>query len=296
VALLPSQYLSALISIGILRKNEKDEEHFHSTATGFLVGKKVSMKGRNGYQLFVVTNRHVFYNKQKDEHTKEIFFRFNTLEGKSHFFKIKLLNEKKEPIWSQHSDVRVDLAVLPISAKAIEDAKIEFYFFKEDDLFFAKDFNNSDISTGDDLFVLGFPMSISGNTKNFVIVRKGIIARVDEEILEQGYYYIDAAAFPGNSGGPVIKKPELISLGGTNANSSAGLMGVISSGETYSDIAISQQTGESKIIFTEQTGLVRVVPTERIFEIVDKLTKPNIDEAKVEVTEKKIVEESTQST
>ncbi|MBU1033681.1 serine protease [Patescibacteria group bacterium] len=291
MALLPSQYLNAVISIGTLKDNEKGEKQFRSFATGFLVGKKVNLKDKQGYRLFVVTNRHVYYNKQKDEYLNHVFFRLNTLEGKSHYFKAFLLNEKQKPIWYKHSDEKIDLAVLPISAKDIEDAKIEFYFFKEEDLFFAKDFIKNDISTGDDLFVLGFPMSISGNTRNFVIVRKGIIARVDEEILDDGYYYIDAAAYPGNSGGPVIRKPEIITLEGTKANNSSGLVGVISSGETYSDVAVSQQTGEAKIVFTEQTGLVRVVPVERIFDIVDELTKPNIDEAKVEVAKKDIVEE-----
>ena len=126
-------------------------------------------------------------------------------------------------------------------------------------------------------------MSISGKVRNFVIVRQGIIARVDEEVLEQGFYYIDASAYPGNSGGPVIHKPELIAITGTSNNSSAGLIGVISSGETYSDIAVSQQTGEPKVVFTEQTGLIRVVPTELIFEIIDKAFKPKkTEEAKVQ--------------
>jgi predicted ATP-dependent protease len=63
-----------------------------------------------------------------------------------------------------------------------------------------------------------------------------------------------------------------------------GLIGVISSGETYSDVAISQQTGEAKVIFTEQTGLVRIVPVERIYEIIDVILKSTTptQEAKVE--------------
>ena len=107
-------------------------------------------------------------------------------------------------------------------------------------------------------------MGISGKSRNFVIARQGIIARVDEEVLGERFFYIDASAYPGNSGGPVTNKPEIMSTTGTQHNASAGLIGVISSGETYSDIAISQQTGKARIVFTEQTGLVRVVPTELI--------------------------------
>jgi S1-C subfamily serine protease len=286
MALIPPAYLNSVISIGVSIKDEKDGSIFKSLATGFLIGKPTGEKDEKGeklYKLFVITNRHVFYNEKTGQYEKEVIFRFNTTEGDSHQFEVNLLNSKDKPIWSMHDDKRVDLAVLPISAKAISDAGVDFYFFTESDLFYAKNFKSKNISTGDGLFVLGFPMSISGKSKNFVIVRRGIIARVDEEVLEDKFYYIDASAYPGNSGGPVIVKPEMVSIQGTQSNNSAGLIGVISSGVTYSDIAISQQTGEAKVIFTEQTGLVRVVPTELICEIVDEITKPATikEEAKV---------------
>lgn len=286
MALIPPAYLNSVISIGVEGKNEKNEPVFKSLATGFLVGKPIGEKneqGQQSFRLFVVTNRHVFYNSKTKQYIKEVLFRFNTTENKSHHFKINLLNAKDEPIWSMHENKNVDLAVLPINANAMTEAKIDFYFFREDDLFFAKKFSEKNISTGDSLFVLGFPMSISGKAKNFVIVRSGIIARVDEEVLEECFYYIDASAYPGNSGGPIIVKPEIVAIENTSSNGSAGLIGVISSGETYSDVAVSQQTGEAKVVFTEQTGLVRVVPVEHIYEIIDiimKSTEPT--EAKVE--------------
>jgi len=287
MALIPPAYLNSVISIGAEGKNEKDEPIFQSSATGFLVGKPVRDKneqGQQSYHLFVVTNRHVFYNDKTKRYTEEVLFRLNTIENKGRHFKIKLLDAKNKPIWYMHEDEKVDLAVLPIDAGEMKKAKIDYYFFRENDLFFAKDFTSKNISTGDGLFVLGFPMSISGKAKNFVIVRQGIIARVDEEVLEEGFYYIDASAYPGNSGGPVIVKPEVVAIEGTGTNGSAGLIGVISKGENYSDYAVSQQTGETKVVFTEQTGLVRIVPVERIYEIIDSIIKSTItiQEAKVE--------------
>lgn len=287
MALIPPAYLNSVVSIGVEEKNEKGEARFKSLATGFLIGKPIGEKNEKGerpYRLFVVTNRHVFYNSKTKQSVKEVLFRLNTTENKSHIFKVGLLKTDGTPTWSMHENEKVDLAVLPINPAAMNEAKIEYYFFRETDLFFVKDFGTKNISTGDGLFVLGFPMSISGKAKNFVIVRQGIIARVDEEVLEEGFYYIDASAYPGNSGGPVIVKPEIVSIQGTTSNGSAGLIGVISSGETYSDVAVSQQTGEAKVIFTEQTGLVRVVPIERIYEIIDVIlkSKTSTQEAKVE--------------
>jgi len=299
MALIPPAYLNSVVSIGAESKNEKNEPIFKSLATGFLIGKSVGEKNEKGeepYSLFLATNRHVFYNEKTKQYKKEVFFRFNTIENKSHLFKVSLLNANSKPIWSMHENEKVDLAVLPINPNVMNEAKIEYYFFREKDAFFAKDFGSKNISTGDGLFVLGFPMSISGKAKNFVIARKGIIARVDEEVLEEGFYYIDSSAYPGNSGGPVIIKPEMVSIEGTGSNNSAGLIGVISSGETYSDVAISQQTGEAKVIFTEQTGLVRVVPIESIYEIIKVILKSQTptQEAKVEDVSSEVKDENNE--
>lgn len=285
MSLIPPHYLNSVVSIEVENEDTKGVLQKTSIATGFLVGKPTGESNEKGvlYKLFIVTNRHVYQNLKTKEFLHEVFFRFNTLDNKSHYFKVNLLKDDNKPLWFMHEDEKVDLAILPINATAINDAKINYHFFNGEDLFYAKDFVSKNISTGDGLFVLGFPMRINGKARNFVIVRQGIIARVDEEVLEDSYFYIDASTYPGNSGGPVIHKPELVSITGTQSNPSSGLIGVISSGETYSDIAVSQQTGEPKIIFTEQTGLVRVVPTELIFEIIDRIPSPQkTEEAKVQ--------------
>lgn len=280
MALIPQQYLNSVISIEVEGIDNTGSLKKTSIATGFLVGypTRESSEGQELYRLFIVTNRHVYQNPKTKKYLEEVFFRFNTLENKSHYFKVNLLKDGDCPLWLKHKDEKVDLAILPINATAIIEAKINYYFFKENDLLYAKNFTANNITTGDGLFVLGFPKGISGKARNFVIVRQGIIARVDEEVLEEGYFYIDASAYPGNSGGPVIHKPEMVKIMGTQSNTNAGLMGVISTGETYSDIAISQQTGETRIIFTEQIGLVRVVPTELIFEIINELPELQLNE------------------
>lgn len=283
MSLIPLHYLNSVVSIEVANIDNKGHTQMRSIATGFLVGKPSGDRNEKNevlYKLFIVTNRHVYQNQKT--FLREVFFRFNTQDDKSHYFKVNLLKDDGNPLWLMHKNEKVDLAILPINDEVINAAKIKYYFFHGEDLFYAKDFGAKNISTGDGLFVLGFPMSIRGKARNFVIVRQGIIARVDEEVLEDAFFYIDASAYPGNSGGPVIHKPEIVAITGTHSNSSAGLIGVISSGETYSDAAISQQTGEPRIIFTEQTGLVRVVPVELIFEIIDKImSNPKVQEAKV---------------
>lgn len=49
--------------------------------------------------------------------------------------------------------------------------------------------------------------------------------------------------FPGNSGGPIISRPEIVSIEGTNSNSNANLIGILSASITYRNIMVSKQTG-----------------------------------------------------
>ncbi len=286
MALIPPHFLNSVVSIQVGGKDKEGNLKTSSIATGFLLatlrGEK-DPEGKDLYNLSLVTNRHVFENPKTGERLKEVFFRFNTIDGKAHYAKSTLLKKDGTPIWFKHKNDKVDIAVTPLNPDVIYKANLAFHFFSEKDIFLAKEFSKSNISTGDGVFVLGFPMGISGKLKNSVIVRQGIIARVDDELLSEHFYYIDASAYPGNSGGPVIHKPEVVSITGTNTNSSAGLIGVISSGETYSEVAVSQQTGEPRIVFTEQTGLVRVVPIESVIEAIDDfITEKKAEEAKLQ--------------
>ncbi len=272
MALIPPHYLNAVASIEVDSVGEDGKTYRNSIATGFLLGTPQGKKNEQGNELYnvsFVTNRHVYEDKRSGKKLEKVFLKFNKMNGVGHYFEVDLLKEDGVPIWFKHKNDLVDIAIFPIDTSVFKSAEIAWHFFNSTDLFFAKDFSVNNIAIGDGLFVLGFPMGINGKAKNSVIARHGIIARVDDEVLDNHYYYIDASAYPGNSGGPVIHKPEVVAITGTSSNSSAGLIGVISSGETYSEIAISKQTGEPRIIFTEQTGLVRVVPIESVVETID---------------------------
>ena len=89
-------------------------------------------------------------------------------------------------------------------------------------------------TAGDGVFVLGFPMDLAGAQLNYVIVRQGIIARINE-LLDKASstFLLDAFVFPGNSGSPVILKPEITSIEGTPHNMRAYLIGVVDSYKAY---------------------------------------------------------------
>jgi S1-C subfamily serine protease len=127
------------------------------------------------------------------------------------------------------------------------------------------------VTQGDEIFVLGFPMGISGEEKNYAIVRGGVIARLDDEIIGTTHsFLIDALVFPGNSGGPVILKPEIASIEGTTPISRAYLLGVVKGYLPYEEVAYSLQyePPQARIKFTENSGLASVVPLDYLRDIV----------------------------
>jgi hypothetical protein len=127
---------------------------------------------------------------------------------------------------------------------------------------------------GDFAYVLGFPMGLGVRKRNTVITRGGVIARI-RETHERATepFLVDATVFPGNSGGPVVSKPEIMSIDGTASISDAHLLGVVASYVPYSDVAISQQTGQARVIFQENSGLSSVFTTDCIDQTIRRYKK-----------------------
>lgn len=135
--------------------------------------------------------------------------------------------------------------------------------------------NELGITEGDGVYVLGFPMGIVGKERNFVVVRQGSIARIRDVLASSSKeFLVDAFVFPGNSGGPVVVKPEITSIQGTKSLKAAYLIGMVKSYIPYQDAAYSKQTNRPRIIFEENSGLAEVVPVDSVRETIEGFLKP----------------------
>ena len=113
-------------------------------------------------------------------------------------------------------------------------------------------------------------LGLAGEERNYVIVRQGILGRVQHWLHGNARtFLIDASIYPGNSGGPVVLKPESTAIRGTKPNSRCVLIGMVSSYLPYRETAISAQTGRQRMIFEENSGLAVVVTHDVILEVVD---------------------------
>ena len=266
MSLIPAFYLDAVVALGDL--SQDGSANYHST--GFLYGWPAgeNEQGQKLQRTFLVTNKHVLAKAR--ERQSSLQARFNTDDGSSaNVYPISTSDEH----WTVNQEH--DVAVLSLNTAALDADHIKYRDFHADlHTFTLEQAQSEGISEGDGVFVLGFPLGLAGEERNYVIARQGVIARVQDWLKGSGRdLLIDASIFPGNSGGPVLLKPEVAAISGTKAHNSCVLIGMVSSYLPYQEVAVSQQTGRPRMIFEENSGLGRVVPNDVIQETIKEAVK-----------------------
>lgn len=240
-------------------------------ASGFLYGFAVDTEtdpAKHMYGVYLVTNRHVLANHA------EVAVRLNPVKATDPVkeIKIALKDEKANDLWISHPNPLIDIAVVHLNPQWLREQALQSSFF-------ANDKNAADkaklrdvgMSAGDGVFVLGFPMGLTGpGQRSYVIARRGAIARISD-LLDGAAttFLIDAFVFPGNSGGPVVSAPNANVIQGTKAQDRSYLIGVVRAYLPYTDIAVSQQTGQLRMLAQENSGLAEVIPIDYVNETIE---------------------------
>lgn len=263
MALLPPGWLNCVVAIG--RRHDDGSTHFFATGFVYLWLRR---EGESTTAMtYLITNRHVFDDEEL------LVVRFDP-EGNAPAKEFDLPLGGGATIWLAHDDEDVDVAAAPISWKVLNDHGIPTRGFTAEDSIGCAEARREGITEGDSVFFLGFPMGLVGRHQNYAIVRGGSIARV-REMLSGGSkdFLIDAFVFPGSSGSPVITRPEFMAVGRSKAQPRARLIGIVSAYIPYEDEAVSVQTGLTRVVFQENSGLASVFPTDFIDDVVKELER-----------------------
>ncbi|KKS24075.1 MAG: hypothetical protein A2736_02955 [Candidatus Yanofskybacteria bacterium RIFCSPHIGHO2_01_FULL_41_27] len=288
MALLNTNFLKSLVAIGI-----EEKKKFSCLATGFLIGfiaKDSKNPAKKQYWIFLVTNRHVF------EKRDFVDLRFNTKSEKPKIFRQGLFFPNNEPRWLAHKNKKIDLALLNVSPQILEENSVDFIFLSQEIFAYQRDFSKIGIEIGDAVYVLGFPLGISGNVQNFACVKWGIISRIDKEIVkETKAFLLDSSIFPGNSGGPVIYRPTITRLNNTPAVGQPYLLGVVSGYLPYEEKLFTHQTNPPSVVSLsrENSGLSFVVPMDFVRQILNRWISENkkLEKAQEKTEEQKLQQE-----
>jgi len=260
VALIPPFFFDCVIAIGA--RDNAGAVSF--TATGFLYGHPLPTPAappQTTYRVYLVTNRHVLTARNN------VVLRFNAFGGTpARTFDLSLTDSSGRPLFLCHSDPDVDIGAMFINAPALQQQGIQFSWFQGDKhvstLVTAA---NDGVSEGSAVFLLGFPMGDAGKDHNFVVARQGCIARMRDTVAGLSKHFLaDVVVLPGNSGGPVVTRPEVVAIQGTKTPNRADLLGIVAGYIPYSDVAVSLQTKRPRVVFEENSGLAIVFPVEHI--------------------------------
>lgn len=258
MALIPKFYMDSVVSIGI-----KNNEKIKWIGTGFIVAKA---KNEKQVWLYLVTNKHVLKNKN------EIWIRIGK-EGSNETaeIEISLLNQNNNPNYSVHPDDKIDIAAIFINGGFLMENNYFTGFLDIDkNAMTSEELRNHGVSEGNLAYMLGYPMGLVDIKSKNPICRMGCIARMSNaQIQDTKNILMDIQNFPGNSGSPVVLKPEFTSITGTEALSRSVLIGIIHSYIPYREALISEQTGETVEMRIENSGLANMHPVEFIREVVN---------------------------
>lgn len=255
MAIIPKFFFDAVVAIGV-----KLEDDISWIGTGFLVGRKE--QSPNNYTIYLVTNYHIVQNKNK------IVVRFNQVDANDCKDYMVTLKNDAEELFSKHAVA--DVIAIQISPGFLKDNNSEYSWFALDrhalDL---KQMKDTDVIEGSIVYSLGFPINMIGTNRKTPICRIGCISRIsdlfdDDQITE---YLIDLQAIPGNSGAPVINRPENSYIQGTAHNASSNLIGIISGTIDYSEKC------ENTVCAMEHersSGFATVHPVDTIREVVEQ--------------------------
>jgi hypothetical protein len=209
-ALLPPFFVDSVVALGAMQivaePGQQPHPDWRTEGTGFFYGFLVENDPdpqKRRYELLLVTAKHVVEGHRAMQRGNpavgKLHVRVNPKDSSSPSQEFELPDE---PVpgggtWFYHLTSTIDVAAIHINHDFLVAHGIEPHFFANDQHSADRErLKNFGAAPGDGVFVLGFPMGLSGLQRNYVIVRQGSVARITE-MLDQASptFLIDAFVF-----------------------------------------------------------------------------------------------------
>jgi S1-C subfamily serine protease len=169
------------------------------SASGFLYSRNDN--------LFLVTNQHVMRNEKDGVFPDSLRLRLHTDPNDiSKTAEIDLpLYKGADRLWKGHpKHSSADVALLKLDAERVKKDFFVRAWSRENFLP-----ANFPLEPGEDVFIMGYPLSFHDLSHNLPIFRNAMIASTYRVPFQgQPFFLIDASLHPGTSGSPVITKPK----------------------------------------------------------------------------------------
>lgn len=193
------------------------------SGTGFLVLREI---GPDQGHVFLITNKHVVCRDSASRgSTQFIRCHFNTKEADGNTGtvsgEIPLTNSDGSKRFREHPNYDVDVLAVDVTDVINLNPKIEKRWATYEHFALEQRRIELDITIGEDIVTIGYPLGLRQGDTNFPLIRQGVIStkigatlkdtvqdgRGNSRIRTLRAFLIDGATVPGSSGSPVILKP-----------------------------------------------------------------------------------------
>lgn len=257
MSLIPEAFIRAVASIGIRSNGD-----IKWIGTGFFVNKPID---DTKMQPFFITNKHVIAEKDS------VVIRMKKLSSDELFVIDMPLCDNGSYLYTNHPSPEIDISAVLINGGYLGEHNLDYAGY---DIFrnakSSVELRAAGCTEGNDMFMLGYPMGLVDVESNTPICRSGCLARMDRKEIERTKnMLVDVHNFPGNSGSPILTKPEVVAIEGTKTLSECVLAGIVHRYIPYQESLINSQTHQVVEIRSENSGIAKVHPVEYIREVVE---------------------------
>ena len=173
---------------------------FQTAGTGFIYARREDDEGYSGW---LVTCKHVVEGIR--QHSDSVYVRAN-----------KASSSGIEPFranlkWTFHPSA--DVAVHVTHHSVLEKHNVQYMALAHG--YTRANAMAASLLEGDSVFLIGFPSGWKEGRHDYPVVRYGVLAQIRGWYnQEHETFLVDGSGFGGNSGGPVITKPEISAVSG----------------------------------------------------------------------------------
>jgi len=199
------------------------ENEWGNKGTGFLVIRKIDEKQA---KVFLATNKHVLHKRpEMRQAASRVRLHLNvknkdgSIVGETAKIPLSLKDGSKR--WREHPEIDIDVLAIDVTPLLVQFPRIERKWADYSLFLNQRKQDELDITVGEEILVIGYPLGLRQGATNFPLVRDGIIATRIGEVLHDEYqekdgttrtrilrgFLIDGGTIPGSSGSPVVLKP-----------------------------------------------------------------------------------------
>ena len=285
VAQLSLDKLHAVIGLARGYIDRNDSLMFETVGTGFIYAyPELGSEGNKQYGGWLVTCKHVVEGIGKS--SNHVIVRHNR-EGNGEMmpFHTSIRADDGQPRWRFHPSA--DIAVHRADPENLERNNVEWMALAHG--YTRAEAESASLLEGDGVFIIGFPQGWVEGQRDYPVVRQGIIAQIRGWYnQEHQTFLVDGSGFKGNSGGPVITKPEVSAVSGWDGATitPSALIGMVSKVKRalVDEVEVPKTSldaagRETKQVFLQYSDLIEVVPVDLIEETIELAKSESLSES-----------------